>query len=419
MDIKKKFYSWRDPFLLLFGIGLSNIGDWIYLIALNLIVLEMTGSPLAVAALYILKPFATLFTNIWSGTIIDRLNQRNLMVGLDIARAVLIFILPSLSSVWIIYAVVLLINMGSSIFEPASMTYITKLIPAQKRKRFNSFRSLIDSGGFLIGPALAGLLFMAGNTYMAIYVNALTFLGSGLMTLLLPQLHDSTLKQKNLPDLSLGLLKEDWNVVRLFTRNYPYVMFIYFLFSLMMVMAAALDSLEAAFSKEVLQLSDTEYGFLVSIAGVGIAVGAVVNTVFAKKMTTSILIGLGALFVSVGYIIYAFSTSFNVAAAGFIVLSFSLAFANTGFHTFYQENIPIKVMGRVGSIYGLIEAFFIIVATISIGVTAQLSSIKSAVIVGSFLMFLVTGALCFISIFFEKKPGAQDLEVEYMKVYGK
>ncbi|WP_412098148.1 MFS transporter [Halobacillus halophilus] len=417
--MKKKFYSWRDPFLLLFGIGLSNIGDWIYLIALNLIVLEMTGSPLAVAALYILKPFATLFTNIWSGTIIDRLNQRNLMVGLDIARAVLIFILPSLSSVWIIYAVVLLINMGSSIFEPASMTYITKLIPAQKRKRFNSFRSLIDSGGFLIGPALAGLLFMAGNTYMAIYVNALTFLGSGLMTLLLPQLHDSTLKQKNLPDLSLGLLKEDWNVVRLFTRNYPYVMFIYFLFSLMMVMAAALDSLEAAFSKEVLQLSDTEYGFLVSIAGVGIAVGAVVNTVFAKKMTTSILIGLGALFVSVGYIIYAFSTSFNVAAAGFIVLSFSLAFANTGFHTFYQENIPIKVMGRVGSIYGLIEAFFIIVATISIGVTAQLSSIKSAVIVGSFLMFLVTGALCFISIFFEKKPGAQDLEVEYMKVYGK
>ncbi|MFZ0371143.1 MAG: MFS transporter [Halobacillus sp.] len=417
--MKKVFYSWKNPFLLLFGIGLSNIGDWIYLIALNLIVLDMTGSPFAVAALYMLKPFATLFTNFWSGTIIDRLNQRNLMVELDMVRAALIFILPSLSSVWLIYSVVFLINMASSVFEPASMTYITKLIPSEKRKRFNSFRSLIDSGGFLIGPALAGVLFMLGTPYMAIYVNALTFLGSGLMTLLLPQLQDSTLNQKNLPNLSFGLFKKDWNGVRLFTRNYPYVMGVYFLFSLMMVMAAALDSLEASFSREVLRLTDAEYGFLVSIAGLGIAIGAVVNTVFAKKTTTSLLIGLGSLFVSIGYIVYAFSSSFDIAALGFVVLSLSLAFANTGFHTFYQENIPVSVMGRVGSIYGLVEAFFIIIATISIGLTAQFLSIQFAVIAGSFIMLLVTGVLCFISLYFDENSDEKMYENETMKVYGK
>ncbi|MGP4068468.1 MFS transporter [Halobacillus sp. B29] len=417
--MKKVFYSWKNPFILLFGIGLSNIGDWIYLIALNLIVLDMTGSPLAVAALYILKPLATLFTNFWSGTVIDRLNQRNLMFGLDMARAVLIFILPSLSSVWLIYSVVFMINMGSSIFEPTSMTYITKLIPSQKRKRFNSFRSLIDSGGFLIGPAIAGLLFMLGTPYMAIYVNALTFLGSGFITLLLPQLDDLTLKQKNLPNLSFGLLKKDWNVVRLFTRNYPYVMGVYFLFSLMMVMAAALDSLEASFSKEVLKLTDAEYGFLVSIAGAGIAAGAVVNTLFAKRIITSLLIGLGSLFVSIGYMVYAFSLSFEIAALGFGVLSFSLAFANTGFYTFYQENIPVNVMGRVGSIYGLIEAFFIIIATVSIGLTAQLWSVQFAVIGGSFIMLLVTGALCYISFHYEEKSDEKIYENENIKVYGK
>ncbi|SFG38671.1 Major Facilitator Superfamily protein [Halobacillus alkaliphilus] len=419
MEIKKLFYSWRHPVLLLFGIGLSNIGDWIYLIALNLIVLDMTGSPLAVAALYILKPLATLFTNFWSGTIIDRLNQRNLMVELDMVRAAIIFILPSLSSLWLIYSAVLLINMGSSIFEPASMTYITKLIPSEKRKRFNSFRSLIDSGGFLIGPAIAGLLFILGTPYMAIYVNALTFLGSGFITLLLPQLQDLSLKQNNLLNFSFGLLKKDWNVVRLFTHNYPYVMGIYFLFSLMIVMATALDSLEASFSKEVLTLTDAEYGFLVSIAGLGIAAGAVVNTLFAKKMTTLFLIGLGPVFVSVGYMVYAFSSSFDIAALGFVVLSFSLAFANTGFHTFYQENIPVNVMGRVGSIYGLIEAFFIIIATISIGLTAQLLSIKLAVIVGSFFMLLVTGILCFVTFYFEEKDEEQKFENEIMKVYDK
>lgn len=114
----------------------------------------MTGSPLAVAALYIIKPLAAIVTNSWSGSLIDRLNKRNLMVYLDISRAMVIALLPSFSSLWAIYSLVFIINMGSAMFEPTSMTYITKLIPVDKRKRFNSLRSLIDSGGFLIGPAI-------------------------------------------------------------------------------------------------------------------------------------------------------------------------------------------------------------------------------------------------------------------------
>jgi hypothetical protein len=48
----------------------------------------------------------------------------------------------------IMYVVVFLINMASSMFVPASMTYITKLTRPEQRKRFNSLRSLIESGGF-------------------------------------------------------------------------------------------------------------------------------------------------------------------------------------------------------------------------------------------------------------------------------
>ncbi len=47
--MKNKLLSWKYPFLLLFGIGTSNIGDWIYLISLNVMMLDMTNSPLAVS----------------------------------------------------------------------------------------------------------------------------------------------------------------------------------------------------------------------------------------------------------------------------------------------------------------------------------------------------------------------------------
>lgn len=76
--LKASIKLWKDPILLLFGIGISNVGQWIYLIALNLIVLDQTGSPLAVSILYILKPMAAIFTNGWAGSLIDRINQRYL-----------------------------------------------------------------------------------------------------------------------------------------------------------------------------------------------------------------------------------------------------------------------------------------------------------------------------------------------------
>jgi len=395
-DIKMGIQNWKNQILLLFGIGVSNLGDWIYLISLNLIVLEMTKSPLAVSALYILKPLATLCTNAWAGSVIDRLNKRNLMITLDLMRATLIVILPFFSSIWSLYLVVFWINMASSMFRPTSMSYMTKLTPPEQRKRFNSLRSLIESGGFLIGPAVAGLLFLIGTPIFAIYMNALALFLSGIITFLLPNLDPSTASKQKY--ISFELLKNDWKIVKKFSFRHSYIMIIYFLFSCMMVMATAVDSLEAAFAKNVLSLSDSEYSFLVSIAGAGVVIGAIVNTIFSHKLSTLFLIGAGAFNVSVGYVIYAFSNSFLVAALGFFILSFSLSFANTGFHTFYQNNIPVEIMGRVGSIFGFIEAVLIILTTIIFGITAQLISIKATVIAGTFIMLLVTIVLCILSI---------------------
>lgn len=398
MSLKRILISWKYPLILLFGIGISNVGEWIYLIALNLIVLDITGSPLAVAALYILKPLATLFTNFWAGSVIDRLNKRRLMITLDIFRAVLIALLPFFASIWLMYLVVFFISMAGSMFEPTSMTYITKLIPVKQRKRFNSFRSLIESGAFLTGPAMAGLLFLIGTPTFAIYMNAIAFFISGIVTLFMPNLEKQTFANTTDEKLSLELLKKDWRIVSNFSHRFVYIMVVYFLFSGMMVLATATDSLEAAFSKEVLSLTDSEYGFLVSIAGAGIVAGAMVNTITVEKLATSLLIGIGSMFVSIGYIVYAFSDSFSIAAVGFFTLSFSLAFANTGFQTFYQNNIPVDMMGRIGSIYGLVEAVFIIVATSLFGVAAQLISIRFIVIVGTLVMLLATIILCVVNI---------------------
>ncbi|MED5245038.1 MFS transporter [Priestia sp. LL-8] len=389
--MKNKLLSWKYPCLLLFGIGTSNIGDWIYLIALNVMMLDMTNSPLAVSGLYMIKPLAALCTNIWSGSLIDRMNKRKLMMFLDWMRAGIIVCLPFFSSILIIYVLVFIISMASSMFRPTSMVYITKLIPIEKRKRFNSLRSLIDSGGFLLGPAAAGALFMIGTPAFAIYANAAALVVSGMVTLLMPNLDIKTEAKEN--KLSVNTIGEDWKAVFRFSRANRYIMTIYVLFSFLMVMATAIDSLEVSFATKVIHLSESEYGFLLSVAGAGIMIGAVINTLFAKKLSTNFLIGAGSVGVSLGYLLYACSSSFQTIGAGFFSLSFALAFASAGFQTFYQNSIPVDMMGRVGSIYGLLESLLIIIMTFLCGMAAHIVSIQGAVIGGSLVMLLSTVVL--------------------------
>ncbi|WP_245976843.1 MFS transporter [Oceanobacillus arenosus] len=399
-----KMASWKYPSILLLGIGIANIGEWIYFIALNLIVLDMTGSPLAVSGLYIIKPLAKLLTNFWSGSIIDRLNKRKLMIYLDIFRAMLILLLPAMTNIALIYFIVFILSMASSIFEPASITYITKLIPKESRKRFNSLHSLVTSGAFLTGPAVAGLLFLIGTPVLAMFINAIALFFSGVITMLLPNLEKQKVISPSGSNTTFGLLKNDWSMVISFSCKQRYIMMINILFScVMVVMASAIDSLEVAFAKEVLLLADSEYGFLVTIAGAGIITGAFTNTLLLNNIKTSLLIGCGTIFVSIGYLIYAFSDTFLIAGIGFFVLSFFIAFANTGFLTFYQNNIPINMMGRVRSIYRLFEALFIIAATGIMGMAAQLVSIQSTVIIGVLVMMILSVSLLVFSLSPSKK----------------
>ncbi|MFX0110547.1 MFS transporter [Bacillus pumilus] len=388
---------WRDMSLLLGAIGIANIGEWIYMIALHLLIFQETGSVLAVTAVYMLRPAAALLTNSWSGSLIDRLNQRKVMISLDISRAILIaciaFALFS-GHLLILYVMVFLIQMAQAMFHPASMVYMTGLIPANNRKRFNAIRSLLQSGGFLLGPAAAGLFFLVGTPVFSIYINAICLLVSALLTMCLPNLLKQDAGQKG---FTLSMLKEDARLVLRFSLTSRQIMAVYLLFSAAItVLPTAIDSLETAFAKEVLLLTDTQYGLLVSIAGAGIIAGAGLNSVIVERLPVSIMLGIGSLLVACGYLIYAFSSTLFIAAVGFFILAFFLAFANTGFMTFYQTNIPIEVMGRVASFYALVEAILTIMLTGVSGGLAHVLSIRTSVVTGSLCMLLVCLLLCFV-----------------------
>nr|WP_033543881.1 MFS transporter [Planococcus sp. CAU13] len=393
----KNFHHWKNPLILLAAIGISNIGAWIYLIALNLSVLSMSnGSAMAVAGLYMTVPLAALFTNFWSGSLIDRLNKRKLLIILDLSRAVLVMLLPHFDSLALIYAAVFVLGIAKSMFTPASMAYVTLLLKPSQRQRFNAFRSLADSGAFLIGPAVGGILLAFGSADFALYTNAAALFAAAILTAILPNLDGNKTADVG-ETLNLKLIQKDWIEVLGFSRKNTYVAAIYLTFSAFLVLATALDSLEASFSILVLGLSEQHYGLLVSIAGAGIGAGALVASILGNRLKVPFLLGGGTVAVSAGYLIYSFSADFTGAATGFFVLAFALAFANTGFQTFYQENVPVAMMGRIASIYGLAEAVFVILLTASFGLAAEVITIRPVIVAGS-LMMLAVGAVLVVYV---------------------
>lgn len=380
-------HTWKHPLLLLTGVGISNLGAWVYFIALNLIVLDMTQSPFAVSVLYILVPLAALCANVWSGSVIDRTDTRRLMMWLDALRAVIVFSLAFIDSLALIYVLVFLLNIASSVFESASLVYMTKLVPSSDRQRFNALKNFVQSAGFILGPAIAGLLFMIGTPELAIQSNALALLMSVGILALLPTLF---VAREEVELFNLRMILEDWKTVVRFASSMRYVTLVYGLFCVTTIFMSGLDSLEASFATQVLGFSESRYGFLVSVAGGGIIAGSIINATFSARMTLPFLISFGAILTPVGYLVFAFSESFVVAAVGFFLLTFALSFANTGFLSFYQNNVPSDLMGRFSGVINVAESVLIIGLTFGIGLLAEYVGIRSTYVAFS-LAFLLVG----------------------------
>jgi MFS family permease len=300
----------------------------------------------------------------------------------------LVAIIPFFNSIWPIYACLFFLSVSKAFFEPAAITYITHVVPEKGRKQFNSFRSLITSGAFLIGPAISGALLLITSVDISIWINAFSFVVSAILVYLLPNVKtevDVTVRR-----IRVKVLKSDWKEVFTFSQSSPFIVKVYFLAQFFMIVALGMDAQEVVFTQKVLHLSETDYGLLISLTGVGSILGATTVSMVANKLSIRVLLTLGYFMVSVGYLIYAFSFSFWSVAIGFLVLGFFNSFSGTGFMTFYQNNVPIKMMGRISSIYGIFQSVLQVIFILLIGFTGDFIPVRYSIIAASALLFVIS-----------------------------
>lgn len=121
-----------------------------------------------------------------AGVVVDRCRRKPLMVGTDLARAVLLGAIPVLYtldqlSIPTLCLFVFAFGVLSLLFEAANQSYVPQLVP---KELLNAGYARVQQAGAVAGstgPLAAGVLIKVVGAPLAVLVDAVTYLVSGLL----------------------------------------------------------------------------------------------------------------------------------------------------------------------------------------------------------------------------------------------
>ena len=175
----------RDFKVLLSTQGISSLGDAVSFTALPLLVLALTGSGLAMGVVGALQTLPDLVFGMVAGALADRNDRKRMMFLADLGRAVLTALIPL--SVYLggpTMAVILVVAAPMSVLRSFFLAGYTASIPGLVGRplmaRANSYFEAVYSMGYIVGPAIAGLLATTIGPGATLAIDAASFALSAL-----------------------------------------------------------------------------------------------------------------------------------------------------------------------------------------------------------------------------------------------
>ncbi|MCX4689625.1 MFS transporter [Kitasatospora purpeofusca] len=164
----------------------SGIGDWIYRLAIPVLVLKITGSATSTALAYAIEFIPYIVIGLFAGVIADRFDRRRVMILCDLSSAVLALAVTTLATLdrpplAAIYLCAFLLACVRPFYFPAFQGFLVDVVPERRLARVNSWTQTVDSALGFIGP-VAGITAVAAlGVPVSALVNALSFGASALL----------------------------------------------------------------------------------------------------------------------------------------------------------------------------------------------------------------------------------------------
>ena len=285
------------------GQFISQVGNWLTLVAQTLLVLRLTDSGVALGVLAAAQFGPVLLFGAFAGLVADRSDKRKLLIVVQSFAMLQSFVLAALvftgdPPVAALYVVALFGGVATAFDNPARRAFVVEMVPPEHIQNAVSLNSALMTGSRVIGPALAGLAVTTigfGWTFLLDGVSYLAVIAS------LWMMDPGQLRAAPLAVRGRGQIREGLRYVRSITDLWvPLVMM-----TIIGTLAFNFHTVLPLLALRDLNGSDQTFTLLMSVMSAGSLVGALASA----RRTTS---GLRA--VSVTAVAFGLSLALMAAA---------------------------------------------------------------------------------------------------------
>ena len=383
---------------LLAGEFVSAIGDWLYLVALLILVYERPdASPVLLGVVGAARVLPYVFLSVPAGIVADRYDRRLVLLGTDLARGAIMLLMAALVAVdgplLPIVGLAILATCFSAFFGPAIGAYLPRLVRDETELGpANSAWASLDSLAFAVGPAIGGAIILAtGGLTLAFLLNAASF---AVVAFVLWRLPSSSTHVREDAAAARAPAPAESDTPAVVGAAAPDVLRP--LVGLVVISAVGgfvfggLGVLTVVIATDILREGAAGTGVLNAAIGIGGLVGALAAGVLVLRRRLAVPLVAGGLAMVIGIAALGLTSSLALAAVALAAACLGSSIVDIVSLTLLQRLVPDAARGRA---IGVIE-------TISIGAYAAGSLILpiAAAPLGLPLLLGASAAACLASI---------------------
>lgn len=367
---------------------LATLAAQIQIVAVGWQMYDITGDPLDLGLIGLSQfiPFVTLILP--AGHAADHYNRARIVTTCYLTNAVcalalLLITLRGVQSVWPVFVVMMVLGAARAFSMPGAQSLLPNLVPTESFNRAVALNSSSQQFAHIIGPAVGGVIYLAGPS--VVYTSVLLLaLSASLMMFQIrraTEQSNATREPLTLDNLLSGLE---------FVRSRPIVLGAISL-DLFAVLFGGATALLPMFASDILNVGPTGLGLLRTAPGIGAAACGLLLALSPISRNVGPWMFGGVAVFGVATIVFGLSTNFYLSVVALIVLGAADMVSVYVRHMLVQLDTPDYIRGRVSA-----------VASVFIGASNELGDFESglmakwwgavrAVIIGGVATLVVTG----------------------------
>lgn len=330
---------------------LSLPGTWIQMVAQSWLIYRLTDSAVLLGLAGFANQFPVFLMAPLGGAVADRLDRRRLLVATQAASSVLALGLAALTlsgqvAVWHVFALAALLGVVNGFDLPARQAFTVELVGREDLPNAIALNSSAFNAARLVGPAVAGVLVAVAGEGWCFLINGLSY------ATVLAALLAMRLTPLERPLHTGSLLAHIADGVR-FVRGHVAISSLLLLLGMVSLAGMPYAVLMPVFADRILGGGAAGLGILMSCAGGGALVGALVLAARPSPQGLGAWVPRAAFGFGLGLLAFSLSRSFWLSGLLLVPTGLAMMVQMAASNTLLQLLVPDALRGRVMSLYSM------------------------------------------------------------------